>query len=108
MLMSMFLVKVYVMKYQLHEADFGVDVIQRDLWAHMYKFWGWLSYFLMGIQFIVTAVNNTWTLDNDDDGGGVQCTVQCVVGKYKWLYVEASTGYGKPCVQDWVLRIALP
>jgi len=23
----------------------------------MYKFWGWLIYFLMGIQFIVTAVN---------------------------------------------------
>lgn len=31
MLMSLFLVKVDVMKYQLHEAHFGVDVIQRDL-----------------------------------------------------------------------------
>lgn len=29
MLMSLFLAKVYVMKYQLHEAHFGVDVIQR-------------------------------------------------------------------------------
>jgi hypothetical protein len=31
MLMSLFLVKVYVMKYQLNEAHFGVDVIQRNL-----------------------------------------------------------------------------
>lgn len=48
----------------------------------MYKFWGWLNYFLMDIQFIVTAVNITRTLDNDDDSG-VQCTVQCVAGEYK-------------------------
>jgi len=48
----------------------------------MYKFWGWLNYFLMDIQFIVAAVNIIRTLDNDD-GGGVQCTVQCVVGEYK-------------------------
>ena len=101
MLMSLFLVKVYIMKYQLHEAHFGVDVIQRDLWAHMYKFWGWLNYFLMGIHFIVTAVNVTRTLDNDN-GGGVQCTVQCVVGECKWLYVDAYTGYRKPCVKTGV------
>ena len=46
MLMSLFLVKVYVMKYQLHEALFGVDVVQTDLRAHMYKFWGWQIIFL--------------------------------------------------------------
>jgi hypothetical protein len=69
------------MKYQLHEANFGVDVIRRDLGVHMYIFWGWLNYFLMDIQFIVTAVNITGTLDNHDDSG-VQCTVQCVVGEY--------------------------
>jgi hypothetical protein len=55
----------------------------------------------MGIQFIVTAVNITGTLDNDDNGG-VQCTVQCVVGEYKRLYVEDYTGYGKPCVKPGV------
>jgi len=49
----------------------------------------------MDIQFILAAVNITRTLD--DDNGGVQCTVQCVVGEYKWLYVEAYTGYGKLC-----------
>jgi hypothetical protein len=47
----------------------------------MYRFWGWLNYFLMGIQ-LITAVNITGTLDSDNDGG-VQCIVQCAVAEYK-------------------------
>jgi hypothetical protein len=45
----------------------------------MFKTWGWLDYFHISIQFVVTAVNIT----------GRVVVVQCAVEECKCIYMEA-------------------
>jgi hypothetical protein len=72
----------------------------------MYKFWGWLNYFLMDIRFIVTAVNITRTLDNDDGGGVVYHAIYS--GRMYVIICGSLYRLQKTLREDWGLRIAPP